>query len=198
MGISLDCRHKEWFASIFSSQKLLNLKIYKKIYKSLYIESIQDLFMKHLSLFAETLWNPSKDLHTHTHTASTKLAAAFTSRGCCDIFRLWNAHCEGFLLTQRSGTAWYIWKPPTGQHWLPLCRASEEKSRRHYTPVHQVKPEYRRQKEKKHLRSQVNLKKNTKPAKHWKNNHPEILNICTVLISTLCISIAFTACVSST
>ena len=175
--------------SIFSSQKILNLKICKSLYQS-----------RTFSLHETSLllcWNPVKPIKRSTHTqASTKLAALFTSHGCCGIFRLWNAHCEGFQLTQRSSTAWYIWKPQTGQRRLPFCKPL--KKRTDITHL-AVKSE---SETKKSSRFKEIYNKTSKTLLYdnslKKNIHPGTLDICTVLISTWCISIAFTARMSST
>lgn len=184
--------------SIFSSQKILNLKICKSLYQS-----------RTFSLHETSLllcWNPVKPIKRSTHTqASTKLAAVFTSHGCCGIFRLWNAHCEGFQLTQRSSTAWYIWKPQTGQRRLPSCKPLKKRTLHTWLSSlsqRQKKIERKKKAFRKSSRFKEIYNKTSKTLLYdnslKKNIHPGTLDICTVLISTWCISIAFTARMSST
>lgn len=67
-----------------------------------------------LPLLDEMLLNPSQR-SIEMWQSLLQLAAVFKSHAHCGIFKIWNAHFEGLLLTQGSFTAWYIWGLGGGQ-----------------------------------------------------------------------------------
>lgn len=94
-------------------------------------------------------------------TVPTELAAVFKSHAHCGIFKIWNAHFEGFLLTQGSFTAGYIWGWGGGQQQAACLQSlwSKEQDTSQTCLSHREKG---RSKGKKHLRRKKKI-----GAHHW-------------------------------